>query len=52
MTRVIAGPRIDVKDKGCVEEGPVDCIPGQWPAFTAGNAMFFGQLGSPAPRDR
>ncbi len=26
MTYVIAEPRIDVKDKSCVEECPVDCI--------------------------
>jgi ferredoxin len=26
MTYVIAEPCIDVKDKGCVEECPVDCI--------------------------
>ena len=26
MTYVIAEPCIDVKDKGCIEECPVDCI--------------------------
>ncbi len=26
MTYVIAEPCIDIKDKGCVEECPVDCI--------------------------
>ena len=26
MTYVIAQPCIDVKDKGCIEECPVDCI--------------------------
>ena len=26
MTCVIAEPCIDVKDKGCIEECPVDCI--------------------------
>ncbi len=84
MTYVIAEPCIDVKDKGCVEERPVDCIyegkrmlyihpdecvdcgacepfcpveaifyeddvPDQWAQFTAENAKFFDQLGSPAP---
>jgi len=83
MTYVIAEPCIDVKDKGCVEECPVDCIyegermlyihpdecvdcgacepvcpveaifyeddvPDQWAQFTAENAKFFDQLGSPA----
>jgi NAD-dependent dihydropyrimidine dehydrogenase PreA subunit len=83
MTYVIAEPCIDVKDKSCVEECPVDCIyagermlyihpdecvdcgaceplcpvevifyeddvPEQWSAFTAENAKFFDQLGSPA----
>ena len=82
MTYVIAEPCIDVKDKGCVDECPVDCIyegermlyihpdecvdcgacepvcpveaifyeddvPEQWSAFTAENAKFFDQLGSP-----
>ena len=85
MTYVIAEPCIDVKDKGCVDECPVDCIyegermlyihpdecvdcgacepvcpveaifheddvPGQWSAFTAENAKFFDQLGSPCLR--
>jgi NAD-dependent dihydropyrimidine dehydrogenase PreA subunit len=26
MTYVIAGPCVDVKDKACIEECPVDCI--------------------------
>jgi NAD-dependent dihydropyrimidine dehydrogenase PreA subunit len=82
MTYVIAEPCIDVKDKGCIEECPVDCIyegermlyihpdecvdcgacepvcpveaifyeddvPEQWAQFTAENAKFFDQLGSP-----
>jgi len=85
VTYVIAEPRIDVKDKSCVEECPVDCIcegermldtstpanarlrclrarlpgrgdllagrrPGQRARFTAGNATFFDQLGSPGRR--
>jgi ferredoxin len=82
VTYVIAEPCIDVKDRSCVEECPVDCIyegdrmlyihpgegvdcgacepvcpveaifyeddaPGQWARFTAENARFFVQLGSP-----
>ena len=82
MTYVIAEPCIDVKDKACIDECPVDCIyegermlyihpgecvgcgacepvcpvgaifyeddvPGQWAQFTAENARFFDQLGSP-----
>ncbi len=88
MTYVIAEPCIDVKDKGCVEERPVDCIyegkrilyihpadecvdcgacepfcpveaifyeddvPDQWAQFTAENAKFFDQLGSPGAAAR
>jgi len=82
MTYVIAEPCIDVKDKSCIEECPVDCIyegdrmlyihpdecvdcgacepvcpveaifyeddvPAQWKDFTATNAAFFEELGSP-----
>jgi ferredoxin len=82
MTYVIAEPCIDVKDKSCIEECPVDCIyegdrmlyihpdecvdcgacepvcpveaifyeddvPAQWKEFTATNAAFFEELGSP-----
>jgi len=82
VTYVIAQPCVDIKDRGCVEECPVDCIyegtrmlyiqpdecvdcgacepvcpveaiyyeddvPGQWSAYTAANAEFFDQLGSP-----
>jgi NAD-dependent dihydropyrimidine dehydrogenase PreA subunit len=82
VTYVIAEPCIDVKDKACVDECPVDCIyegermlyihpsecvdcgacepvcpveaifyeddvPEQWAQFTAENARFFDQLGSP-----
>ena len=53
MTYVITEPCIDVKDKGCVDECPVEAIfyeddvPGQWAQFTTENAKFFEQLGSP-----
>ncbi|KPH98047.1 hypothetical protein OK074_0805 [Actinobacteria bacterium OK074] len=26
MTYVVAQPRVDVKDRACVEERPVDCV--------------------------
>lgn len=82
MTYIIAEPCVDIKDKSCIEECPVDCIyegermlyiqpdecvdcgacepvcpveaiyyeddvPGQWKDFTAANAEFFEELGSP-----
>ena len=61
MTYTIAEPCIDVKDKACVEECPVDCIyegermlyiqPDEWKEFTPVNAEFFNDevtgLGSP-----
>ncbi|WP_329402677.1 ferredoxin family protein [Streptomyces virginiae] len=82
MTFVIALPCVDVKDKACVDECPVDCIyegermlyvhpdecidcgacepvcpveaiffeddaPQEWQHFTAVNAEFFSDLGSP-----
>jgi NAD-dependent dihydropyrimidine dehydrogenase PreA subunit len=82
MTYVIAQPCVDLKDKACVEECPVDCIyegermlyihpdecvdcgacepvcpveaifyeddvPSQWKDYTAANAEFFDELGSP-----
>ena len=82
MTYVIAQPCVDLKDKACVEECPVDCIyegermlyihpdecvdcgacepvcpveaifyeddvPEQWKDYTAANAEFFDDLGSP-----
>lgn len=82
MTYVIAEPCVDLKDKACIEECPVDCIyeggrmlyiqpdecvdcgacepvcpveaiyyeddvPSQWSDFTAVNAQFFTELGSP-----
>ncbi|MFM8896521.1 MAG: ferredoxin [Actinomycetales bacterium] len=82
MTYVITLPCVDLKDKACVEEGPVDCIyeggrmlyiqpdecvdcgacepvcpveaifyeddvPEEWKDYTAANAEFFAELGSP-----
>ena len=82
VTYVIAMPCVDLKDKACIEECPVDCIyegdrmlyippdecvdcgacepvcpveaifyeddvPDEWKDFTAANAEFFADLGSP-----
>jgi len=82
VTYTIAQPCVDLKDKACVEECPVDCIyeggrmlyihpdecvdcgacepvcpveaifyeddvPTQWKDYTAANAEFFEDLGSP-----
>ncbi len=82
VTYVIAFPCVDVKDKSCIEECPVDCIyegdrmlyiqpdecvdcgacepvcpveaifyeddvPEEWNDYTAANAEFFADLGSP-----
>jgi ferredoxin len=56
MTYVITEPCIDVKDKSCIEECPVDIfyeddVPAQWKDFTATNSAFFTEgddpLGSP-----
>lgn len=82
MTYVIAFPCVDIKDKSCIEECPVDCIyegdrmlyiqpdecvdcgacepvcpveaifyeddvPDEWSDYTAANAEFFADLGSP-----
>jgi ferredoxin len=82
MTYVIALPCVDLKDKACIEECPVDCIyegermlyihpdecvdcgacepvcpveaiyyeddvPAEWTEYTAANAEFFNDLGSP-----
>ena len=82
VTYTIAQPCVDLKDKACVEECPVDCIyegdrmlyihpdecvdcgacepvcpveaifyeddvPTQWKDYTAANAEFFDELGSP-----
>jgi NAD-dependent dihydropyrimidine dehydrogenase PreA subunit len=82
VTYVIAFPCVDLKDKACIEECPVDCIyegdrmlyiqpdecvdcgacepvcpveaifyeddvPAEWKDYTAANAEFFVDLGSP-----
>ena len=82
MTYVIAEPCVDLLDKACIEECPVDCIyegarmlyihpdecvdcgacepvcpveaifyeddlPDKWRDYTAANADFFDELGSP-----
>jgi NAD-dependent dihydropyrimidine dehydrogenase PreA subunit len=87
MTYVIAQPCVDVMDRACVEECPVDCIyegqrtlyihpdecvdcgacepvcpveaifyeddvPGEWQEYTAANADFFRELGSPGGAGR
>ncbi|WP_298942343.1 ferredoxin [uncultured Microbacterium sp.] len=53
MTYVIAQPCVDVKDKACVEECPVEAIyyeddvPDQWAEYYKANVEFFDELGSP-----
>ncbi len=57
MTYTIAEPCIDVKDKACIEECPVEAIfyeddvPDEWKEFTPINAVYFDEevtgLGSP-----
>jgi NAD-dependent dihydropyrimidine dehydrogenase PreA subunit len=53
VTYVIAQPCVDVKDKACIEECPVDCIyeeddvPEQWSEYYKANVEFFDDLGSP-----
>jgi NAD-dependent dihydropyrimidine dehydrogenase PreA subunit len=82
VTYVITLPCVDLKDKSCIEECPVDCIyegdrmlyiqpdecvdcgacepvcpveaiyyeddvPSEWKDYTAANAEFFAELGSP-----
>ena len=53
MTYVIAEPCVDVLDKACIEECPVEAIfyeddlPEKWRDYTAANADFFEELGSP-----
>jgi NAD-dependent dihydropyrimidine dehydrogenase PreA subunit len=47
MTYVITEPCIDLKDKTCVDECPVEAIfyeddvPEQWAQFTTENVRFF-----------
>ena len=52
MTYVIALPCVDVKDRACIDECPVDCIyeddlPGQWKDYYRANVEFFDEVGSP-----
>jgi NAD-dependent dihydropyrimidine dehydrogenase PreA subunit len=45
MTYVIAEPCIDVKDKSCIEESPVDCIyEGDDPLGSPGGAAKVGPV--------
>ena len=53
MTYIIAQPCVDVLDKGCIEECPVEAIfyeddvPDQWKDYYKVNVEFFADLGSP-----
>ena len=53
MTYVIAQPCVDVKDKACIEECPVEAIfyeddtPEEWKDYYKANVEFFDDLGSP-----
>jgi hypothetical protein len=57
VTYVIAQPCVDLKDRACVEECPVDCIyegkrmlyihPDEWKEYYNANVDFFSDLGSP-----
>ena len=57
MTYVIAQPCVDVMDRACVEECPVDCIyegkrmlyihPDEWEDYIDYNVAFFDDLGDP-----
>ena len=52
MTYIIALPCVDVKDKACIDECPVDCIyeddvPGEWAEYYNANVDFFSEIGSP-----
>ena len=53
MTYVIAEPCVDVLDKACIEECPVEAIfyeddlPDKWREYTQANVDFFNELGSP-----
>jgi hypothetical protein len=62
VTYVIAQPCVDLKDRACVDECPVDCIyeggrmlyihpdecvPEQWKDYYKANVDFFSDLGSP-----
>ena len=53
MTYIIAQPCVDLLDKSCIEECPVEAIfyeddvPDQWKDFYKANVEFFEDLGSP-----
>ena len=53
MTYVIALPCVDVKDRACVDECPVEAIyyeddlPEQWAGYYRANVDFFEEIGSP-----
>ena len=53
MTYIIAQPCVDVKDKSCIEECPVEAIyyeddvPSQWKQYSEVNTKFFVEIGSP-----
>ena len=53
MTYIIAQPCVDVKDKSCIEECPVEAIyyeddvPGEWKQYGSFANEFFQDLGSP-----
>ena len=58
MTYVIALPCVDLLDKTCIDECPVDAIsfeaevPAQWKGFYRVNVEFFDDLGSPGGASR
>ena len=53
MTYVIALPCVDVKDRACIDECPVEAIyyeddlPEEWADYHAANVEFFSELGNP-----
>ena len=53
MTYVIALPCVDVKDRACIDECPVEAIyyeddlPEQWSDYYKANVEFFEEVGSP-----
>ena len=59
MTYVIAEPCVDVKDRACVDECPVDCIyegkrtlyihPEEWSDYYRANTDFFELKGLGSP---
>lgn len=53
MTYVVALPCVDVKDRSCIEECPVEAIyyeddlPQKWADYYQANVEFFTEIGSP-----